>query len=684
SLMAGKTSFDCTNVGINTVTLTVTDASNNTDVCDATVIVEDNIAPTAVCKDITVQLDAYGVVSMIASGIDGGSDDNCTFSLMSGKTSFDCTNLGINTVTLTVTDASTNTGICYATVIVKDNIAPTIVCNPLEIVLYENGEYILNEIDIEKISKWTNDNCTAYEDLEITVFPNSFQCIHIGEPVSVKVTVVDQSGNESFCETTVTVYDKIPPVAVCEDIEVMLDDQGKAIVFPGQIDAGDVSIIPSWARTYNSLEDGSYDACGVGFISLDKQDFDCSDIGANIVTLTVTDPSGNFSICTAVVTITDSLSLTIGPINDIEIIVGPGICSTAVDYPVIVVNDNCGGGLIQTAGLGLTGMFPLGVTTETWAATNNTGNTAEVTFTVTVATTNAPPTLDSIAGIEFEEDTPPLNIILLGISDGGDCFAQDVTVAAVSTNPALVTGVAVNYTAGSVTGSLDVTIAPDMNGQSEITVTIEDSEGATTSATFTVTITPVNDPPFLANPIPDQVIIAPSVLKLPISHVLGVIFDDIDDTILAFTVMPEGGGILPAWATITADTLVCTPQVDDTCIINIVITAIDLAGATASDTFEVLIDGYIVNIGDLGDGLFEVQMYPNPTQGLVNLDINLSQIFDTEISVMNIAGEEIFRKRYKAQEQIRFDLSKHVSGMYMVTLKIDGNQIVKKLILDRK
>jgi len=171
---------------------------------------------------------------------------------------------------------------------------------------------------------------------------------------------------------------------------------------------------------------------------------------------------------------------------------------------------------------------------------------------------------------------------------------------------------------------------------------------------------------------------------LPISHVLGVIFDDIDDTILAFTVMPEGGGILPAWATITADTLVCTPQVDDTCIINIVITAIDLAGATASDTFEVLIDGYIVNIGDLGDGLFEVQMYPNPTQGLVNLDINLSQIFDTEISVMNIAGEEIFRKRYKAQEQIRFDLSKHVSGMYMVTLKIDGNQIVKKLILDRK
>jgi hypothetical protein len=42
----------------------VTDANGNTSTCDATVTVEDNIAPTAICQDITVQLDATGNVTI--------------------------------------------------------------------------------------------------------------------------------------------------------------------------------------------------------------------------------------------------------------------------------------------------------------------------------------------------------------------------------------------------------------------------------------------------------------------------------------------------------------------------------------------------------------------------------------------------------------------------------------------
>ena len=684
SLSAGKTSFDCSNVGNNTVTLTVTDASNNTAVCNATVSVEDNTAPTPICKNTTIQLNGYGVSTIVASDIDGGSGDNCTFNLSASKTSFDCTNIGTNTVTLTVTDASNNTAICGAIVSVEDNITPIVFCNPIEVVLYVSGEYVLNENDVENISSWSHDNCSSYKDLEITVFPNSFQCIHVGVPVTVEVTVVDQSGNESNCETTVTVYDKTPPIAKCEDIEVKLDAQGKAFVFPGQIDAGDINVPPAWARTYNGLEDGSYDACGVDYISLDKQEFDCSDIGKTKVALTVTDPSGNFSVCHAFVTVTDDLFPAIDPVTDVEIMVAPGICSTAVDYPVITVNDNCGSALVQTAGLGPNGVFPLGVTSETWIATNNGVDTAEVSFTVTVTTTNAPPTLDPVGDVEFDEDTPPLNIALAGISDGGDCVAQDVTVSAVSTNPALITGLTVNYTSGNTNASLDVTVAPDMNGQSEITVTVEDSEGASTVEILELTVHPVNDPPFLINQIPDQIINAPYVLKLPISQVQGVIFGDIDDETLSFAVALEGGAPLPAWATITGDTLVCSPLLADTGCINVVVRATDPSGASASDIFVVCVDNYLVGIGHLGEGVFEVKMYPNPTEGLVNLDINTQQGFDTEISVMNIVGEEIFRRLYKAAEQTRFDLSGHVSGMYMVNIKIEGRRVVKKLILDRK
>ncbi|QTN39577.1 hypothetical protein HZ996_10730 [Cryomorphaceae bacterium] len=39
--------------------------------------VEDNIDPTAICQDITIQLDASGNASISTSDIDNGSADNC-------------------------------------------------------------------------------------------------------------------------------------------------------------------------------------------------------------------------------------------------------------------------------------------------------------------------------------------------------------------------------------------------------------------------------------------------------------------------------------------------------------------------------------------------------------------------------------------------------------------------------
>jgi hypothetical protein len=65
------------------------------------------------------------------------------------------------------------------------------------------------------------------------------------------------------------------------------------------------------------------------------------------------------------------------------------------------------------------------------------------------------------------------------------------------------------------------------------------------------------------------------------------------------------------------------------------------------------------------------------------LDIVGSEIMNSEVVVRSITGSEVFRREYKASEQIRFDLSKLVSGTYLVTLEIDGKFIVKKLILDK-
>ena len=70
SLSISISNFNCTNVGLNTINFTVTDVNGNSSTTTANVTVEDNVAPVASCKDITVQLDASGNASITAADID--------------------------------------------------------------------------------------------------------------------------------------------------------------------------------------------------------------------------------------------------------------------------------------------------------------------------------------------------------------------------------------------------------------------------------------------------------------------------------------------------------------------------------------------------------------------------------------------------------------------------------------
>ena len=106
----------------NNVVLTVTDVNGNVSTCTGMVTVEDNVDPTAVCTDITVQLDVAGNASITAADVDGGSSDNCAIdNLTVNPSTFDCSNVGGNTVTLTVTDVNGNSSTCTANVEVEDN-----------------------------------------------------------------------------------------------------------------------------------------------------------------------------------------------------------------------------------------------------------------------------------------------------------------------------------------------------------------------------------------------------------------------------------------------------------------------------------------------------------------------------------------------------------------------------------
>ncbi|MEL6810508.1 MAG: HYR domain-containing protein, partial [Bacteroidota bacterium] len=117
-------------VGVSTVTFTATDLAGNTASCSFTITVNDTEAPVALCQDITVALDSImGMVSIQPSDIDNGSSDICGVdSLSLDISTFDCSNIGANTVTLSVVDAAGNVDTCTATVTIEDNTAPVIQC----------------------------------------------------------------------------------------------------------------------------------------------------------------------------------------------------------------------------------------------------------------------------------------------------------------------------------------------------------------------------------------------------------------------------------------------------------------------------------------------------------------------------------------------------------------------------
>src|SRR5690606_27357309 len=211
SISANPTTFDCGDVGDNTVMLTVTDVNGNSNTCTAIVTVEDVTPPVAVCQNITVELDPVtGTVTIDGTDVDGGSTDACgiaSFDL--DVNTFDCSNIGDNTVVLTITDNNGNVSTCTAIVTVQDNTSPLLVCQDFTLELGPDGTAMLDPNDVIASN---GDNCGI---ATVAVDINEFTCADIGTPIMVNVFTSDVNGNLSTCTAVVTVVDLLAPVLTC-------------------------------------------------------------------------------------------------------------------------------------------------------------------------------------------------------------------------------------------------------------------------------------------------------------------------------------------------------------------------------------------------------------------------------------------------------------------------------------
>ena len=248
-----KSSFDCSEVGANTIYLIVTDVNGNIDSASAVVTVQDTIKPTVLTQNVTVSLDASGAGSVTVADIDNGSTDNCSIASRTlSKTSFDCSNVGANTIYLIVTDVNGNIDSASAVVTVQDTIKPTVLTQNVTVSLDASGA---GSVTVADIDNGSTDNCSIASR---TLSKSTFDCSEVGAN-TIYLIVTDVNGNIDSASAVVTVQDTIKPTVLTQNVTVSLDASG----------AGSVTVA--------DIDNGSTDNCSIATRTLSKSSFDCSE-----------------------------------------------------------------------------------------------------------------------------------------------------------------------------------------------------------------------------------------------------------------------------------------------------------------------------------------------------------------------------------------------------------------------
>ena len=247
------------------------------------IVEECNLAPIAVCQDISINTGDDCQATITAVQLDGGSSDpegdELTFSV-NNEGPFAA---GDHVLTLTVDDGS-QSSTCTATLTLQDNKPPTASCQALTVQLNDNG---LASISATAIDNGSNDACGI---ANLSLDKANFDCTNVGDN-TVTLTATDVNTNSSSCTTTVTVIDETAPTASCQNISIDLDATGNASISTDQIN------------------NGSYDDCGIASMSLDQTTFTCDQVRmVNNVTLSVTDNNGNTNSCEAQVIVGDGMA----------------------------------------------------------------------------------------------------------------------------------------------------------------------------------------------------------------------------------------------------------------------------------------------------------------------------------------------------------------------------------------
>jgi hypothetical protein len=424
-------------VGTTTVHWVVTDASGNVTTCTQTVTVTDTQNPVfTVCPANAEDQITNGGCTLVPTTIGRPTvTDNCsiqslTYTLSGATTASspatgmnyadgETYNVGVTTVTYTVTDVNGLTNTCSHTVWIKNLNAPqfSAAC-PDNSSISQDAAQNRCDADVTIPAPVITNPCNevfsvSYQldtDPVVAYFTgtgNTLSPVTLTLPVGPHTftwTVTDASGNVKTCPMTVTVNDLQPTLDCPGDITVQAEFE--------QPYALNVTVPPptyadncpnpelSWELTPPAGYEDQYaagDLSGTGVYPSPNKFY----VGVTTITYTVTDSNGNTETCDFTVTVLAKPDITCP--DDISTDTGPGLCTANLNPGVPTLNS---------------GVQPI---TWTWAITDP-GGTQQATGTFVGSALNPGP--PDIGAHDFKLGTSVITWQACNVSGCDECTQQ--------------------------------------------------------------------------------------------------------------------------------------------------------------------------------------------------------------------------------------------------------------------
>jgi hypothetical protein len=332
---------------------------------------------------------------------------------------------GVTTIMWTATDAEGLTANAPQTVTVSDKENPVMKA-PANITVRSDKGVGFAKVDI--VPPTATDNCP-----NVTVTGTRDDApLTAGYPTGVTTitwTAKDESGNVTTAKQTVTVRPNVPPVLTYVPPAITVSTDAGVCVAKAD---------PGLAKATDDLDGVVVTGVRNDALPLNSP----YPKGVTIITWTATDVDQAAVSATQNVTVSDKEKPTVSPAN-ISTVNQP-----SHNYAAVVVNtpsakDNCPGDVkvvgSRSDGQALDNVYPVGVTTITWAATDASGNSASAPQTVTVSD-NEPPTLVVPADFELNATMPSGALVTYLVSAN-----DNVGVTSISCNPASGSVFAIGY-----------------------------------------------------------------------------------------------------------------------------------------------------------------------------------------------------------------------------------------------